>query len=173
MVRNLITGGLTTTSQLLGNLVHQVLSVPGLEGAARADAGVIDRAIEESLRITPPVLFAPRGCVRDVEIGGCPVHADERVVVGIASANRDERVFDDPDDFRFDRPNAAEHLAFGYGPHVCPGATLARTVTRIGVGELLTHFPAGCIRLAPDYERVNVPTFFECGPRSVEVVTGR
>jgi cytochrome P450 len=171
MVRNLITGGLTTTSQLLGNLVHQVLSVPGLEAAVRADPGVVDRAIDESLRLTPPVLFAPRGCVEDVDIGGCPVHAGERVVVGIASANRDERVFDDADEFRFDRPNGADHLTFGYGPHVCPGATLARTVTRIGIRELLARFPAGTIRLAPDYERVNVPTFFECGPRTVDVVT--
>jgi cytochrome P450 len=173
MVRNLITGGLTTTSQLLGNLIHQVLSVPGVEGAVRAEARVIDTAIEESLRLTPPVLFAPRGCVEDVEIGGCPVHAGERVVVGIASANRDEHVFDDADEFRVDRANAGEHLTFGYGPHVCPGATLARVVTRIGLLELLARFPAGTIRLAPDYVRVNVPTFFESGPRTIDVVTGR
>jgi cytochrome P450 len=171
MVRNLITGGLTTTSQLLGNLIHQVLTVPGLETAVRADPAVLDVAMEESLRLTPPVLLAPRGCVADVSIGGCPVHAGERVVVGLASANRDERVFDDPDDFRFDRPNAGDHLTFGYGPHVCPGASLARTVTRVGVLELLSAFPAGSLRLAPDYVRVNVPTFFESGPRTLDVVT--
>lgn len=171
MVRNLITGGLTTTSQLLGNVIHQLLSVDGLEDAVRADARVLDVAMEESLRLTPPVLFAPRGCVQDLDIGGCPVHAGERVVVGLASANRDERVFDDPDAFRVDRANAVDHLTFGYGPHVCPGATLARTVTRVGVLELLARFPAGTIRLAPDYVRVNVPTFFESGPRSVDVIT--
>ena len=171
MVRNLITGGLTTTSQLLGNLLHQLLTVPGLEDAVRGDARVVDAAIEESLRVTPPVMFAPRGCVRDLDIGGCPVHAGERVVVGIASANRDARVFDDPDEFRFDRANAGDHLTFGYGPHVCPGATLARAVTRIGVAETLARFPAGTLTLAPDYERVNVPTFFECGPRTLDVVT--
>jgi cytochrome P450 len=172
MVRNLITGGLTTTSQLLGNLIHQVLTVPGLEPAVRTDASVLDAAMEESLRLTPPVMIAPRGCVSDVTIGGCPVHAGERVVVGLASANRDERVFDDPDSFRFDRANAGDHLTFGYGPHVCPGASLARAVTRIGVTELLSAFPAGSLRMAPDYVRVNVPTFFESGPRTLDVVTG-
>jgi cytochrome P450 len=172
MVRNLITGGLTTTSQLLGNLIHQVLTVPGLEPAVRTDASVLDAAMEESLRLTPPVMIAPRGCVSDVTIGGCPVHAGERVVVGLASANRDERVFDDPDSFLFDRANAGDHLTFGYGPHVCPGASLARAVTRIGVTELLSAFPAGSLRMAPDYVRVNVPTFFESGPRTLDVVTG-
>ena len=172
MVRNLITGGLTTTSQLLGNLIHQVLTVPGLEPAVRTDASVLDAAMEESLRLTPPVMIAPRGCVSDVTIGGCPVHAGERVVVGLASANRDERVFDDPDSFRFERANAGDHLTFGYGPHVCPGASLARAVTRIGVTELLSAFPAGSLRMAPDYVRVNVPTFFESGPRTLDVVTG-
>jgi cytochrome P450 len=171
MVRNLITGGLTTTSQLLGNLIHQVLTVPGLEPAVRTDASVLDAAMEESLRLTPPVMIAPRGCVSDVTIGGCPVHAGERVVIGLASANRDERVFSDPDSFRFDRANAGDHLTFGYGPHVCPGASLARAVTRIGVTELLSAFPAGSLRMAPDYVRVNVPTFFESGPRTLDVVT--
>lgn len=171
MVRNLITGGFTTTSQLLGNLIHQLLTVDGLEAAMRGDPAVIDRAVEESLRLTPPVLLAPRGCVADTTIGGCPIAAGERVVVGIASANRDERVFDDPDVFVVDRPNADHHLAFGFGPHVCPGATLARAVGRIGIAELLARFPAGTLRFAPGYERVNVPTFFEWGPRTLDVVT--
>lgn len=172
LVRNLITGGLTTTSQLLGNLIHQLLTVAGLEDALRREPSSVDGAIDESLRLTPPVLLAPRGCIRDTEIGGCPVSAGERVVVGLASANRDERTFADPDVFVADRPNADQHLTFGYGPHLCPGAALARAVTRIGIAELLARFPAGTLRLAPDYERVNVPTFFECGPRSLVVVTG-
>ena len=61
-----------------------------------------------------------RGCVRDVEIGGCPIPAGTRVITGFASANRDERVFDDPDEFRLDRPNSEHHLTFGYGARV-PG----------------------------------------------------
>ncbi len=171
LVRNLITGGLTTTSQLLGNLLLQLLTVPGLEAAIRDDDANLTRAVDESLRVAPPVLFVPRGCRRDLEVAGTPVQAGERVVVGTASANRDEDVFTDSAEFRVDRPNADQHLTFGYGPHVCPGAPLARAVARIGVGAFLGRFPAGSVQLAPSYVRENVPTFFECGPRRLPIET--
>jgi len=170
MVRNLITGGLTTTSQLLGNLVDAILT-GGIESALRSDPALIEVAIEESLRLSPPVMFMPRGCLRDTEIGGCPVAAGTRVIVGSASANRDELVFAQPDRFRMDRDNAADHLTFGYGPHVCPGAAMARAVARIGISALLDRFPAGALRPAPEYRYENVPTFFECGPRTLLVET--
>ena len=169
LVRNLITGGLTTTSQLLGNLIHHVVTSGGLEAAVRSDPRMLAGAIEESLRLRPPVMFVLRGCVGSTAVGGDPVHVGERVVVGSASANRDERVFADPDEFRPDRDNADHHLTFGHGPHVCPGAGLARTVARIGMETLLEHFPARALRTAPDYRYENVPTFFECGPRSLLV----
>ena len=70
----------------------------------RNDPNALGRAIEESLRLAPPVLFMARGCVRDVEIGGCPITPGTRVITGFASANRDERVFDDPDEFRSTAP---------------------------------------------------------------------
>ena len=169
LVRNLITGGLTTTSQLLGNLLHELLTDATVERALRASDDALGRAIEESLRLSPPVLFMARGCVRDAEIGGCPIPPGTRVIAGFASANRDDRVFDDPDEFRVDRPNAEHHLTFGYGPHVCPGAALARNVARIGVRTFLDHFPAGSVRLAPDFEFENVPTYFERGPKRLPV----
>lgn len=171
LTRNLITGGLTTTSQLLGNLLYELLSVPALEGRVRADGGALDRAIEESLRFAPPVLFVARGCTRDTVIGGAKVRAGERVIVGTASANRDERLFQDGEAFRVGRPNSDQHLTFGYGPHVCPGAALARTVARIGVERFLERFPTGSVRLAHGYTFENVPTFFEIGPRSLPIET--
>jgi erythromycin 12 hydroxylase len=177
LVRNLITGGLTTTSQLLGNLIHAFLTSPELERRLRDDLAdgktdTLGRAIEESLRLRPPVLFVARGCVAETTVGGCPIDTGRRLIVGTASANRDERVFRDAGDFDVDRGNADQHLTFGYGPHVCPGATLARTEARIGISALLSKFPAGAIRLTPDYVYENVPTFFECGPRSLPVVLG-
>jgi cytochrome P450 len=167
LVRNLITGGLTTTSQLVGNLIHDVLADPAVEAAVRA--GGLPGAIEESLRLRPPVMFMVRGCVKDTEVGGCPVPAGQRVIVGSASANRDERVFADPDEFRPERGNADQHLTFGFGPHVCPGASLARAVARIGMETLVDRFPAGTLQRSPQYRYVNVPTFFECGPQSLLV----
>jgi cytochrome P450 len=160
---------LTTTSQLLGNLVHHVVTSARLEAAVRSEPRVLAGAIEESLRLRPPVMFVLRGCVQPTAVGGDPVHKGERVVVGSASANRDERVFADPDEFRPDRDNADHHLTFGHGPHVCPGAGLARTVARIGMETLLERFPARALRPAPDYRYENVPTFFECGPRRLLV----
>jgi cytochrome P450 len=169
LTRNLITGGLTTTSQLLGNLLYQVLTMPDLDKALRADEAALAGAIEESLRLAPPVLFVARGCVHDTAVAETPVQEGERVIVGTGSANRDERIFDDGAVFRHDRPNADQHLTFGYGAHVCPGAALARIVARIGITTFLDRFPAASVRLAADYEFENVPTFFEIGPRRLPI----
>ena len=171
LTRNLITGGLTTTSQLLGNLLFQILAAPAVEEAVRADEAALVNAVEESLRIAPPVLFAARGCIRDTDIGDTAIATGTRVVVGTGSANRDEGVFEAGDEFRIDRPNADQHLTFGYGPHVCPGAALARVVARIGIGSFLDRFPAGSVRLEAGYEFENVPTFFEIGPARLPVET--
>jgi cytochrome P450 len=169
MVRNLITGGLTTTSQLLGNLLHQVFTVPGLEDRLRADGPALPHAIEESLRLAPPIMFVPRGCVRDTAVEAAVLRAGQRVVMGTACANRDESVFLAGDDFDLDRPNVADHLTFGYGPHFCPGAPMARSVARIGVSALLDHFPAGSIGLTDGFVYENVPAFFETGPKRLTV----
>jgi len=169
MVRNLITGGLTTTSQLLGNLLHALFTVPGLQDRLRSDSDALLRAIEESLRLAPPIMFIPRGCLRDTEVDGTTLHAGQRVVMGSACANRDENVFAHGDDFDVDRANASDHLTFGYGPHFCPGAPLARTVARIGVTAFLQRFPRGTIRLADGFVFENVPAFFETGPARLMV----
>lgn len=173
LVRNLVTGGLTTTSQLLGNVLHEMLTNPIVDKAARGGDDALGRVIDESLRIAPPVLFMARGCVHDTAVGGTPISAGERVIIGSASANRDERVFTEPDAFDPERPNADQHLTFGYGPHVCPGAGLARTVARVGLRAVLDRYPPGSLRLAPGFVFENVPTFFECGPRALPVVHDR
>jgi len=169
MVRNLITGGLTTTSQLLGILLFELFTVPGLEDRLRSDPDALPRAIEESLRLAPPIMFIPRGCVRDTDVDGTILRAGQRVVMGSACANRDDAVFERGDDFDVDRANSSDHLTFGYGPHFCPGAPLARGVARIGVIALLRHFPAGTIRLSDDFVYENVPAFFEMGPKRLTI----
>ena len=170
LVRNLITGGLTTTSQLIGNLLYALLSDRELDRRVRTDRGLIGNAIEESLRLSPPILFLARGCVATTKVAECPIEPGQRVIIGSASANRDERVFDMPDTFDVDRANADQHLTFGYGPHVCPGATLARVVARRAVEAFLDHFPAGAIELEPGFTFEQVPTYFEHGPRRLPIV---
>ena len=65
----------------------------------------------------------------------------------------------------------AQAASFGFGPHVCPGASLARAVAYTGVRAFLDHFPEGSVRLAPDFVWENVPTYFEIGPKSLPIVT--
>jgi cytochrome P450 len=75
--------------------------------------------------------------MRPAEVGGVSIEPGEWVEVGVASANRDEDVYDDPESFRLDRPEPRDHLAFGAGSHVCPGATLARLEAVAAVEALL------------------------------------
>jgi cytochrome P450 len=170
LVRNLITGGLTTTSQLLGNLLYAVLTDAALDARLRVDPDALTTAIEESLRLTPPLLFLARGCKAATEISGCPVEAGQRVIIGTASANRDDRVFTSPDAFSVERTNADQHLTFGYGAHVCPGATLARAVARLGMRAFFDRFSPGQVHLEPNFVFEQVPTYFEHGPRQLPVV---
>jgi cytochrome P450 family 130 len=169
LMRNLITGGLTTTSQLLGNVIDLLITDQDAQALIRASEANVVSAIEESLRLAPPVLFVARGCDADAEIAGCPVATGTRVILGHASANRDEDVFDEPNAFRVGRANADAHLTFGYGVHVCPGAAVARAVARVGIGVLLERFPPGTLRAAPGYRFENVPTYFEVGPRKLPI----
>ena len=78
-------------------------------------------------------------------------------MIGTGCANRDESVFGHGDAFDLDRDNLSDHLTFGYGPHFCPGAPLARVVARIGVTAFSTPFPPGTVRLSDGFVYENVP----------------
>jgi cytochrome P450 len=125
----MIGAGSDTTKNLIGNLIYRLGRDPEAYDALRADPELIDAAIEETLRIDAPAQFMVRTCRRPTDLGGESLEAGQKVFMCIGSANRDEKRFDEPDDFRLDRV-AREHLAFGSGPHVCPGATLARLEVR-------------------------------------------
>jgi cytochrome P450 len=170
LIYNLLLGGMTTTSQLLGNLLYQILTDPELQSQLREDPGLVPNAVEESMRMHPPVMIIPRGCVRETKIGDLVVRPGERVIVGTACVNRDEQRFSDSESFVCDREKAGRHLTFGYGIHQCVGAQLARTVGVEGVTTFLGRYPSGSVALADGYEFENVPTFFEYGPRRLPVV---
>ncbi|SEL04444.1 Cytochrome P450 [Nonomuraea pusilla] len=125
-LRNAVPGG------LLALLDH-----PAELAALRADPSLLGPAVEEMLRFWPPVMDFRRTATRDLTLGGTRIRAGEKVVVYHASANRDETVFSDPDRFDVTRsPN--DHVSFGFGPHVCLGAHLARVQMRAVFGELLS-----------------------------------
>jgi cytochrome P450 len=105
-----------------------------------ADPSLIPNAIEELLRFEPSSTQAARWVATDVEIHGQTVPAGSALLCVVGSANRDERVFDDPDTFDVHR-RIGRHLTFGYGPHFCLGASLARLEGRVALEELLKRFP--------------------------------
>jgi cytochrome P450 len=160
-----------STSNLVGNLLHRLLADPGLERRLREAPGLVPAAVEESLRFESPVLFLFRTARRSTELCGEKILEGERVIMGIASGNRDETVYERADEFWLERwPSAPEHLSFGPGPHLCLGNQLARMAARVTLEGVFHLFPAGALRLAPGYERTHVPMFLEYGPERLEVV---
>jgi len=118
--------------------IHSLLTHPDQLDRLRAEPTLITTAVEECLRYWPPVIHFRRTAAADLELGGQRVAAGDKVVVYHASANRDETVFAEPDRFDIGRsPN--DHVSFGYGPHFCLGAHLARMQMRAFVGEVVAR----------------------------------
>ncbi|MEU8591865.1 cytochrome P450 [Streptomyces sp. NPDC048664] len=122
---------------------------PAAYAELRAGLHPLASAVEELLRWHPPVLSFRRTAVRDTEVAGQPIRAGDKVVVFHASANRDDRVFADPDRLDLSRaPNP--HVSFGDGPHVCLGAHFARLQLRLLYEEALRVLPAPRLAAPPD-----------------------
>lgn len=135
-IQLVILGGLETTSSALGLWFHRFCRQPEIPALLRAHPEKIPSAVEELLRIESPFITISRTAVQDGCIGGQAIRSGEKVTLHWASANRDIREFDSPDEFDPDRsPN--RHLAFGVGPHRCAGSSLARMNLRIGLEILL------------------------------------
>ncbi|HWF78911.1 MAG TPA: cytochrome P450, partial [Caulobacteraceae bacterium] len=121
----LMIAGNETTTNLLGNLLNRLATAPDDWAAMRADPALIERAIEESLRVDSPAQMVMRRAKEDVAVGGRTIKPGEMVMVYLASANRDPGRWAVPADFAFERERE-RHLAFGHGVHTCIGAPLAR-----------------------------------------------
>jgi cytochrome P450 len=123
-----VAGNETTRNAMTGGMLA-FLDHPGEWEKLRADAALLDLAVEEVCRWTTPVIQFCRTATDDYELRGRTIRAGQQVCLFYPSANRDEEVFDDPFTFRIDRdPNP--HIAFGLGEHVCLGAHLARLELR-------------------------------------------
>ncbi|GAQ50781.1 cytochrome P450 family protein [Streptomyces acidiscabies] len=137
----LLIAGHETTVNLITNTVHTLLTRPALLDALRADPGLLDGVIEETLRWEGPVENATyRYAAQPLEIGGARIAKGASVVIGLAAPNRDPARYPDPD--RFDpRRDTRGHLAFGHGIHYCLGAPLARLEARTAIASLLERAP--------------------------------
>jgi cytochrome P450 len=132
----LLVAGNETTTNLIGNAVLELLAHPQALEELRADPALMPDAIEEVLRFSSPVQMDPRRATRATEIDGVPVRENQFVIGWIGSANRDEAIFERPETFDIRRKNS-RHLAFGFGPHYCLGASLASLEAQVAVGALL------------------------------------
>jgi cytochrome P450 len=132
----MIVGGLQATTDLIALSLWAILSHPDQLAAVREDPKLVDPAIEEAARWHSPVGTSTRQTTRDTEIGGVKLEQGALVAAVLASANRDERNWTDPD--RYDvRRREGGHLAFATGPHLCIGARLARYQARVAWRVLL------------------------------------
>lgn len=148
----ILVAGAETTDKAIANLWYQLLANPSQWDAVQKDPELLDRAFSEMMRIHGPAGIQSRRTIRDVELHGVVIPKDSLVHLSLYGANRDERVFKDPDrfdlfrdDFYFNRElrsgyhkeGVAGHLGFGLGAHFCVGYQLARAETVIGTRELM------------------------------------
>ncbi|WP_199179770.1 cytochrome P450 [Mycolicibacterium goodii] len=146
-----LAAGFETTVNLLGNGIRMLLDHPEHLETLAARPEVWPNAVEEILRLDSPVQMTARAAVRDVEVAGTAVSRGELVVLHLAGANRDPKVFDDPHRFDIERDNAGRHLSFSGGRHFCLGAALARAEGEVGLRAFFERFPDA--RLAGDAVR--------------------
>jgi cytochrome P450 len=142
-VRQVLVVGLVAPPILLGSIAIHLSRDVKLQQQLRNDLSLVPDAVEEFLRLYTPYRGFARSARTEVELHGRKIKPGEPIALVYASANRDETVFPEPDEFRLRRPNIRQHLAFGRGPHMCAGIALARQELRIALEELLlqtSHF---------------------------------
>ena len=158
-LRLLLPAGVETTYRSSGNLLFGLLTHPDQLDAVRADRALLPQAIEEGLRWEPPLHGIARVATADTELGGVPIKAGAVLSVAIGAANRDETRYPEPDRFDIFR-DPQQHIAFGFGPHMCLGMHLARMETRVAVDALLDRLPGPAPRSRgrrPAHPRSDLP----------------
>ncbi|MBL1067463.1 cytochrome P450 [Streptomyces sp. 7-21] len=156
-----------TTTNASGNALRALLEHREVWERICREPEAIPKAVEESLRYSSSVVSWRRQARKDTVIGGVRVPAGAKLLLMTASANHDDAVFDDPDAFDIDRDNANRHLSFGFGPHICMGATLARLEMRIFLEELTRRLPH--MRLVEGQTFSYLPNTSFRGPRELWV----
>jgi hypothetical protein len=137
----LLNAGHETTTNLISNGVLLLLNHPGRLRELQANWDLLPAAVEELLRLEPPIQLNNRRTTRETKLGDTVIAPGTNVTMNIAAANRDPAVFSEPDELRFDRdPNP--HLCFGSGIHTCAGLHVARLEAEVALKALLQRFPA-------------------------------
>jgi cytochrome P450 len=161
--RLLLVAGNETTTGLIVNAIRAFAEVPDVLAQVRRNLTLLPAAIEEALRYYAPFQATFRRTTREVALGGQTIPAGTRVLVFLASANRDESAFPRPDEFLLDR-GQNRHVAFGMGIHYCVGAPLARLEAEIALRELLPRITGVTVEQSQDAALLRPG-----GPKSLKV----
>lgn len=165
LVQLLVVAGHETTVNGMGMLLYRLCAEPGLRDRVLADRSLVDKVIDETLRLHPPVWNMGRTVREETTVRGSSLCPGEKVMLVYGAANRDAEKFDHPEAFDIDRPGITQHLTFGSGRHRCIGEALARLELRLTVNYVLDTIP--------DVQLNGEPVFGggtnQYGPRTVPV----
>ncbi|HXL42902.1 MAG TPA: cytochrome P450 [Gaiellaceae bacterium] len=149
-LRVILFGAIETVESMVVNAVLLLLEHPAELGAVKADPGLVPNAVEEAMRLIPPVAFIERWTAAPTKLGDVELGEGEFVGVSTLAANRDPEVFEDPLRFDVRRENARHHLAFSFGVHHCLGFNMARLQGPIAVQAILDRLSGLEIVEAPE-----------------------
>jgi cytochrome P450 len=159
-------GGSETPSHLIGTSLWELFQQPEARARVQANPGLVGEVIEETLRHQSPVHFVFQTATRDITLEYGTIPANSLVFAFIASANRDERVFEDPDTFNIDRQGKNRHLGFARGAHYCIGDMLGKLMCGSAIRQALEKMP-DLHPVKPETEWM--PSFWIRGPKELRV----
>jgi cytochrome P450 family 142 subfamily A polypeptide 1 len=162
----ILIGGDETTRHVISGGMYQLLADRARYEQLLADRSLVGSAVEESLRWVSPIKNMARTATQDVELRGQTIREGQKLLLLYPSANRDAAQFPDPMTFDIERtPN--DHVAFGFGPHFCLGAALARLELKVAFERVLDRLPD--LRLAGGAEPELRPASFVSGYEAMPV----
>lgn len=159
-------GGSETPSHLIGTSLWELFQQPATRARVQADPALFSEVVDETMRHQSPVHFVFQTATQDIAMHGETIPADSLVFSFIGSANRDERVFEDPDTFDIDRTGKNKHLGFARGAHYCIGDMLGKLMCGSAVRQALQRMP-DLHPVEPAMEWM--PSFWIRGPKELRV----
>lgn len=149
----IIFAGNDTTRNTLSGTMRLLSENPDQRAKILANRELMPGLVNEAIRCISPVIHMRRTATKDAQIGGQTIAAGEKLVMWYGAANRDPAVFENPDAFDIERANAADHIGFGLGPHICLGQRMADMQLHAAYSKILERFPnmswTGEIDIAP------------------------